>query len=66
MDIHGGYQGGFAQVAFPLPILTSSKVAASLFPAQNFAGSSDFKTFGDAFTGLATGNFLSHEGGEFK
>ena len=62
VNITGGYQGYFAQVTLALPVLAFRKVPTTLFPAQNFAGSSDLKAFRDALPRLATGYFLSHRG----
>lgn len=62
MHITGGYQSHFAQVTLALPVLAFRKVPTTLFPAQNFAGSSDLEAFRDALPRLATGYFLSHRG----
>ena len=62
VHINGGYGGHFAQVTLTLPVLALGKVTTTLFPAQNFAGSSDLKAFRDALPRLATGYFLSHRG----
>jgi hypothetical protein len=61
-NINGGYGGHFAQVTLALPILAFRKVTATLFPAQNFAGTSDLEAFRDALSRLAAGYFLSHRG----
>lgn len=62
VNINGGYQGHFTQVTLALPVLAFSKVTATLFPAQNFAGSSDLEAFRDALSRFTAGYFLSHRG----
>lgn len=62
MHINGGYQSHFAQVAFALPVLAFRKVTATLFPAENFTGSSDLEAFRDALSRFTAGYFLSHRG----
>jgi hypothetical protein len=62
MNINGGYGGHFAQVTLTLPVLALGKVTTTLFPAQNFAGSSDLEAFCDALSRFTAGYFLSHRG----
>jgi hypothetical protein len=62
VNINGGYCRDFAQVTLTLPVLAFSKVTTTLFPAQNFAGSSDLEAFGDALSRFTAGYFLSHRG----
>ena len=58
----GGYQSHFSQVTLTLPVLAFGKVTTTLFPAQNFAGSSDLEAFRDALSRFTAGYFLSHRG----
>ena len=62
MHITGGYQSHFTQVTLTLPVLAFGKVTTTLFPAQNFAGSSDLEAFRDALSRFTAGYFLSHRG----
>jgi hypothetical protein len=62
MNITGGYQGHFTEVALTLAVLAFGKMSTTLFPAQNFAGSSDLEAFRDALSRFTAGYFLSHRG----
>jgi hypothetical protein len=62
VNITGGYQGYFTEVALALAVLAFGKMSTTLFPAQNFAGSSDLEAFRDALSRFTAGYFLSHRG----
>ena len=51
------------EITLTLAVLALSEVPATLLATQDFAGPSDFEPLGDAFSGLASSNFLSHKRG---
>ena len=56
-------EGHLPEIAFTLAILALSEVPATLLATQDFAGARDLEPLGDAFSGLASSNFLSHKRG---
>ena len=59
--VHIGDGSHLAEVALTLAVLALSEVPATLLATQDFAGARDLEPLGDAFSGLASSNFLSHK-----
>ena len=53
--------GHLTEIALTLAVLALSEVPATLLATQDFAGARDLEPLGDAFSGLASSNFLSHK-----
>jgi hypothetical protein len=61
--VYFGHECRFPEITLPLAVLAFSEVPATLLATQDFAGTRDFEPLGNAFSGLASSNFLSHKRG---